>query len=223
VFYDAKTDAPLRDREQDNPMPDAPLRETLVATALRLLQEGEEPGLRAVARAAGVSAMAPYRHFADKAALMTAVAEAGFDRLRARLEAADALPTGELNTDEGREALLRQGLAYIAFAREEPLLFRLMFGQASGCASAAAAQSVLARRAATLVAPEAVPAAVLACWSIVHGLAALRRDGLLPGLSVAEERAALSLFTATLGRPAPLDPAPAAPEPAPPPGPEDHR
>ena len=49
----------------------ADLREKLIAAALRLLEAEEgEPSLRAVARTAGVSAMAPYWHFADKAGLM---------------------------------------------------------------------------------------------------------------------------------------------------------
>jgi AcrR family transcriptional regulator len=57
----------------------AGLRETLIVEALRMLEAGsEEPTLRAVARAAGVSAMAPYRHFPDKAGLMAAVANRGF-------------------------------------------------------------------------------------------------------------------------------------------------
>ena len=40
--------------------------------------QSEEPSLRAVARAAGVSAMTPYRHFPDKTALLAAVADHGF-------------------------------------------------------------------------------------------------------------------------------------------------
>jgi AcrR family transcriptional regulator len=50
------------------------LRTTLIAAALKILEaEKAEPSLRAVARAAGVSAMAPYRHFTDKALSRTAV------------------------------------------------------------------------------------------------------------------------------------------------------
>ncbi|WP_342154165.1 TetR/AcrR family transcriptional regulator [Methylorubrum sp. SB2] len=68
------------------------LREALVAAGLAILEEGGDPaslGLREAARRAGVSAMAPYRHFSDKDALLAAVATVGFERLRVDLEAAD--------------------------------------------------------------------------------------------------------------------------------------
>ncbi|WP_162249966.1 TetR/AcrR family transcriptional regulator [Methylobacterium sp. Leaf456] len=68
------------------------LREALVAAGLAILEEGGDPaslGLREAARRAGVSAMAPYRHFSDKDALLAAVATVGFERLRADLAAAD--------------------------------------------------------------------------------------------------------------------------------------
>ncbi len=63
------------------------LRQALVAAALEILeQEGLGAlGLRAVARRVGVSQTAPYRHFADKAALLAATARAGFEALDAAL------------------------------------------------------------------------------------------------------------------------------------------
>ncbi|MDQ3996358.1 MAG: TetR/AcrR family transcriptional regulator, partial [Gemmatimonadota bacterium] len=63
------------------------LRRALVDAAIPLLRDGgpEALTLRAVARAAGVSQTAPYRHFADRAELVAAVAESGFRRLHARL------------------------------------------------------------------------------------------------------------------------------------------
>jgi len=53
------------------------LRQALVRSALEILSEGGvgDLSLRAAARRARVSAMAPYRHFADKEALLAAVAE----------------------------------------------------------------------------------------------------------------------------------------------------
>lgn len=69
-------------------------------------------GLRAVAREAGVSAMAPYRHFRDKEALLAAVALHGFETLREVLLAADQQP-------DAQKALLAQGEAYVAFARRQ--------------------------------------------------------------------------------------------------------
>ena len=56
------------------------LRAALVRAAMELLEEGGEAdlSLRAVARRAGVSAAAPYRHYADREALVSAVDEVGF-------------------------------------------------------------------------------------------------------------------------------------------------
>ncbi len=175
------------------------LREALVAAALTMLESGAgELSLRGVARAAGVSAMAPYRHFADKAALLAAVAERGFTALRQHLLAADTAA-------DPHEALLGQGLAYIAFARTHPALFRLMFADQPGLAKPAddnaVAYDVLSRRVRALV-PGDPEGAALACWSIVHGMATLALDGRLPGVGTAQERRALSLFVTGLGRPA---------------------
>src|SRR3974390_1512489 len=72
------------------------LRQALVRSALEILSEGGVDGLvlRAAARRAQVSAMAPYRHFADKEALLAAVAGYGFRELAARLTAATAAAAG---------------------------------------------------------------------------------------------------------------------------------
>lgn len=168
-----------------------------MAAALAMLESGTgELSLRAVARTAGVSAMAPYRHFADKSALLAAVAECGFAALH------DALATAD-RAVEPRAALLAQGLAYVAFARARPDLFRLMFGDRLGPAKSTGrdrrAYDVLARRVAEL-APNEVDTAALACWSIVHGLATLTLDGRLAALGPDPARGALSLFVAALGK-----------------------
>jgi AcrR family transcriptional regulator len=145
------------------------LRTTLIVAALNILQtEKVEPSLRAVARAAGVSAMAPYRHFVDKAALLAAVANHGFEILRDLLAAADHQP-------DAREALFAQGMAFIDFARANPALFRLMYSQNYGSASTHAiegAYEVLAKRVAGIL-PAHSTAATLACRSLVQGLATI--------------------------------------------------
>ena len=66
------------------------LRQALIRSALEILSQAGVAGLslRAAARRARVSAMAPYRHFADKEALLAAVAEYGFQHLAGRLAAA---------------------------------------------------------------------------------------------------------------------------------------
>src|SRR3954467_5550614 len=64
------------------------LREELLREGERALESGGAAGLslREVARAIGVSHAAPRRHFADKQALLDALAEAGFARLGADLD-----------------------------------------------------------------------------------------------------------------------------------------
>jgi AcrR family transcriptional regulator len=176
-------------------MPDAPapdLRARLIVAALAALERGEEVGLRAVARDAGVSAMAPYRHFRDKAALLTAAAMRGFEDLRAALLAADAQA-------DARAALVAQGEAYVAFARARPALFRLMFAKHEGGPPPVDdnAYGVMVRRVRAL-APANVDAATLACWSAVHGLATLALDGGLPAGGSPHERAAIELVVAGL-------------------------
>ena len=151
------------------------LRTALVGSALELLAEAgaDALSLRAVARRAGVSAMAPYRHYADKEALLAAVAAHGFAGLREVLAAAD----------RETPALVAQAVAYVRYALEHPALFRLMFGARLDVSSELtvardAAYAVLADRvAAETPADTDREARVLGCWSLVHGLALLFLDG----------------------------------------------
>ncbi|QIG80732.1 TetR/AcrR family transcriptional regulator [Stakelama tenebrarum] len=166
----------------------ATLRQRLVDEAVALLASGETaPSLRALARAAGVSAMAPYRHFADKDALMQAVAGRGFEMLGADLTAADE---AGMAAGGSRAALIAQGHAYLAFARAHPALYRLMF--ADHCAAAQTppasgrAFGVLGLRV-TLLAPDNAQAATLACWAMVHGLAVMALDGVMDDVGESAE------------------------------------
>ena len=182
------------------------LRQTLVDHAMRLLDAGEhDPSLRAVARAAGVSAMAPYRHFPDRNALLGAVAAEGFATLHGLLVAADE--RGGAVASE--QALVEQGLAYVGFAQAHPALFRLMFTDAIAaavhvspdCAAEGDAYGVLAARVATLC-PDRAAAATMAAWALVHGFATLALDRRLPPEPDAA-RAALALFVAGLTKKGP--------------------
>jgi AcrR family transcriptional regulator len=157
------------------------LRAALVSAALQLLEESdvETISLRAVARRAGVSAMAPYRHYPDKEALLAAVAQAGFDGLRAALTLADSTATAD-------KALLAQGVAYVRYAMANPVLFRLMFGpprrgkHVDLRTSSQTAFGVLVQRVARQTAPAERQARVLGYWSLVHGLAMLILDDQTP-------------------------------------------
>ncbi|KIF71714.1 hypothetical protein HY68_29225 [Streptomyces sp. AcH 505] len=77
--------------------------------------------LRELARDVGVSHGAPRRHFADKRALLDALAEEGYDRLGRRLDAALAGATGDITA-----RLVTFAQAYVAFAVEHRALIGLM-------------------------------------------------------------------------------------------------
>lgn len=156
------------------------LREALIEAALTILEEDglAALSLRETARRAGVSAMAPYRHFADKEALLAGIATVGFERFADALREADRATTPA-------EALQAQGVAYVRFACANPALFRLMFGNAvPKCPgkvepAGASAYAVLTGRVASLVPEDQAGDWSLVCWSLVHGLTSLVLDGLV--------------------------------------------
>ncbi len=157
------------------------LRRALLQAAQALLREGgvDALSLRELARRAGVSPRAPYRHFASKDALMSALATQGFAALATELSSAAA---GALHGCE----VMEQAQAYVRFARHNPPMFRLMFSyrmqDADGDLLAAkqATKALLTGCAASGARPgEDVQARALGCWSLVHGLAILILDGLV--------------------------------------------
>ncbi len=100
------------------------LREALVRAALDLIAAKGPSGFTFadVARATGVSAAAPYRHFRDRDELMADVARRGFEQFEASLLAAwnDGHP-------DVFTAFRKVGQAYLEFARSEPALYSAMF------------------------------------------------------------------------------------------------
>jgi AcrR family transcriptional regulator len=156
------------------------LRAACLSAALELLEEGGATALslRAVARRAGVSAAAPYRHYADREALVSAVAAVGYGELAERLAAAHPAPSTP-------EQLARVGVAYVEFALEQPALFRMMFGEPCDRdneerVAATAAVSLYLREIVARCFPRADPEALApAIWALVHGLAFLHLDGRL--------------------------------------------
>jgi len=99
------------------------LREALLQAALRVIAELGPAAftLREVARRAGVSHNAPYRHFRDKDALLAAVAAQGFRELTRAMRDAGERRSKPL------DRLKQSGLAYVAFAVRRPEHFTLMF------------------------------------------------------------------------------------------------
>lgn len=99
------------------------LREVLINAAVETL--AHEPletfSLRKLAKAAKVSHNAPYMHFKDKEALLTAVADTGFRMLSQEI-------AHEIDKAEGwRDKLIGGSLAYVRFALERPVHMRIMF------------------------------------------------------------------------------------------------
>lgn len=160
------------------------LREALVEAGLKHLESAErgEISLRDLARQVGVTANAVYRHFADKEALLAALAAEGFRRLSAAQAAA------EKSGIDPADTLHRAGRGYLAFARENPALYRLMFGRfdstTHGSELATAAQASFGKLLAQVAAarglapndPQVLAAAVFA-WGLTHGLSQLAIDG----------------------------------------------
>lgn len=102
------------------------LRAELLDTAIAELDRSgssEQLSLRALARRIGVSQTAPYRHFADKQALLAAMAARAFGELLRSLRRA-----GELAGDDPRQQLAAFARAYVDYAAANPALFKLMFG-----------------------------------------------------------------------------------------------
>jgi AcrR family transcriptional regulator len=168
------------------------LPDALVGEAVRQVREsgGERVTLRGVAKSVGVSPSAAYNHFADKDALLQAVGSTGHDELDRRMTAAAAE-----GGDDDAAAILRLrrlAQAYIAFACEDPNLFRHAFGPhcvlAGGDGSAATQSRAYALLEMTLddldarglLQAGAREGLDLALWSMVHGFAGLALDGLCP-------------------------------------------
>ena len=181
------------------------LRQALVRSALEILSEAGVGGLslRAAARRARVSAMAPYRHFADKEALLAAVAEYGFRELAARLTAAAA------TVADPRAGLAALGVAYVLFACDQPNLFKLMFGpmiekktghpaldEAANACFNALRQAVEAAK--FFDGDSDASDVSLACWSLVHGLSALIVDGKLAEHDIGAAEAVATRLTRLL-------------------------
>ncbi|AVI00201.1 TetR/AcrR family transcriptional regulator (plasmid) [Streptomyces sp. WAC00288] len=157
------------------------LRAACLRAARELLEEDGSAGLslRAVARRAGVSATAPYRHYADREALVSAVAAEGYRELAEYLSAASPAPSTP-------DDLAAVAVAYVRFALEHPALFRAMFAEPCDPTSEerVAATAAISEYVQGIV-RDAFPgvddtnALSTTVWALVHGLAFLHLDGKL--------------------------------------------
>jgi AcrR family transcriptional regulator len=154
------------------------------AAAKLFLEEGEAAlSMRRLAAEVGCSPMAPYRHFADKAALIAAIRTQACNRLADTLE-------GVAKNDRHRAADI--GDAYVRFARENPAAYRLMFDLEQPDTAAYPELAVAAARARQSMSGyvrELVDAGVLVgdpvdlgyvFWAAIHGLIVLDLAGRIP-------------------------------------------
>ena len=182
-------------QSDERPYHHGDLRRAIVKAALEILNETQsvEFSLRELARRAGVSHNAPYKHFADKRELLAAMSAAGFEKLTKRM----AHEIG--GRGNPREQLFSMLRAYIAHGVENPALYSLMFGgYLSGpdhgrpTIELAEAEKTKGLLRDLIIAgglgrpiPQTsrndrkIAGAILACWSLVHGLTLLLADGLV--------------------------------------------
>jgi AcrR family transcriptional regulator len=159
------------------------LREALIEAARQLLAERGPEGFTLIdaARLAGVSPAAPYRHFRDKDALLQAVALDGF-------KAFAASQHGALGGVSDPVAAFRaMGLAYLAFARDNPGAYAAMFSTRKDTRAPLDGDSgfeALLTALKPLVGdppPPGLNPMMLACqvWAYCHGVAMLSARGML--------------------------------------------
>lgn len=176
------------------------LRDALLQEAQTVLAGPGLAGLslRDLARRIGVSPTAPYHHFKSKADLVAVLISDALGNLEgAMLAALEGI-------DDPAEQLQAIGVAYVLFAVDHPALYRLMF-RPELCPDVPRPVSTealfpdprMAFRVLVRVVRAGLPAsaspaqadrAVLAAWSLVHGLAGLLLDGPLRGLALDRAR-----------------------------------
>jgi AcrR family transcriptional regulator len=163
------------------------LRETLVRVAIKTIEQRGEASftIREIAKAAGVSHAAAYRHFRSKHELLARIAEEGFYGLQASFHQA-------LGDNAGRSCRARinaLGASYIRYALQHPGYFRAMFHlelrshnglpSLSGAASRVfgtlvdAVTEGIARRELVRRPPQELAMVV---WATIHGLSFLLLD-----------------------------------------------
>lgn len=164
----------------------------LIDAGLQLTRSGGPEALtvREATRRAGVSPNAAYRHFADREALLSAVAIAIHDRMAARM----VKPVNRRGSAQTRACnqLRAVGLGYIEFALDEPGWFAVAFFGSDLTAGGddrlpppfrALIEALDVMTDTGVLQPNRRPGAEWPCWSAVHGFAELALHGPLRGTS----------------------------------------
>src|SRR6201990_3204228 len=172
------------------------LRNGLLDAARAILEEEDLSALtlRAVARKAGVSHAAPYRHFPNHEALLVELSIEGFDELREAIAEAAKAP----GTESDKIATI--GAAYMRFVAQRPALARLMFGGQLPNRDQFPTLGLKADSISTEIGNALHDGALgLAVWSAIHGLAMLVLENVIDlgqrrsGLHVLPARAEIIL------------------------------
>lgn len=160
------------------------LRAALIEATRQLVEEKgpDSFSVSEACRLAGVSTAAPYKHFKDKTEMLVAAVLEGMGRHRNNmLDALDGIPEGS------PERITAIGMEYVAFALNEPGIFRLKFGgftdrisdprlEEGGQQSFAILLTEVAKCLGETGISEEVRRRGFLLWSFVHGLSFILRD-----------------------------------------------
>ena len=181
------------------------LKRALTRAALALVAEKGPKGftLTEAARRAGVSAAAPYRHFADKAELLAAVAEEGFIQLHEALSAAND------GASDPTSRMIDIGRAYVHWAVTHPDYYLAMFGAETlkqehpglliaGTQAFGDLLDAITSCIDSGVIQGSDPLAIAGpAWSLVHGVASLAIGGDLHHVGIHDDPEALAVRALT--------------------------
>lgn len=209
---------PRRQTQEAKPYHHGDLRRVLINAALQLAAEGAEVSVREAARRAAVSPGAPFRHFPNRDALMTAAAEEAQRRFRAEIEM--ALGQAQAQASDPLARFRAFGLAYLRWAMRNPAHFEII---STGRYFAHGSSAELTRDNAELIAlteqmlADAAAQGLLrsadlkriqiAGRALVYGFARMNLDGHLPRWGVEEDEigemaaGVIDLFIAGIAKP----------------------
>lgn len=176
-------------------MTDGDTRQLLLKAALSMVEQGTHPAqlsLRQIARQAGLSHAAPYKHFKNREDILVAMAVDGFQSMmEACVNAHRDAPSDPLSR------FMAIGVTYLSFAWKNPGIFRVMFDPAitqhEHVQSAQAAvfsltvMSIAAAQREALVRPGDPQEVAMVAWSGVHGFATLHLGGLVNWVGLADD------------------------------------
>jgi AcrR family transcriptional regulator len=175
------------------------LKSELLETALKMLKtkSPNELSLRELAREAGVSQAAPYRHFKSKEELMAAIMTQGFELKSKYMQEAV-----EKNKDDVLKMYYACALSYFKMGKNHPQHFKLMFGPEvipdkehqllmhASCTSFALLKNMIVKcQDEKLIGGGDPYVRALHCWTVVHGFTMLYAEGRLKWLGVTDENA----------------------------------